>query len=277
MCELFAFSSSNPTRARFSLEEFRLHGCAKGPHCDGWGVAFYNGSYAQIYREEKPAAYSEWARFLLQHEMYSTCVISHIRKATQGSISLQNTQPFSRESHGVRHVFSHNGNLKNFKEHCVFDRYEPIGDTDSEFAFCKLMDSVYALWGTSVPTLDQRIDLLSKLFLEWSRLGPANIIYSDSEYLFAFANRRTQLNERIEPPGLYYLQRDEETHKHFNKLAGVELDYSVQDTTLFASVPLSNEPWQPFKENELIVCKNGLVVKRVQLTYRWNEEKVIIK
>lgn len=265
MCELFAFSSSKPTRARLSLDEFRLHGCAKGPHCDGWGVAFYEGKYAQIYREEKPAAYSELMSFLLNHEIYSCCVISHIRRATQGSISLQNTQPFSRESHGVLHVFAHNGNLKDFKESCIFDRYEPIGDTDSEFAFCNLMDSVYSLWNESAPALEQKIDLLSKIFSGWSRLGPANIIYSDGEYLFAFANRRTQLDGNIKPPGLHYLRRDGETHRRVNKLAGIELDGSAQEIMLFASVPLSQEPWCPFKENELIVCKNGQILKKVRL------------
>ncbi len=261
MCELFAFSSSHPTRARFSLDEFRQHGCAKGPHCDGWGLAFYDGKYAQIYREKKPAAYSEWMNFLLHHENYSQCVISHIRKATQGSISLQNTQPFSRENHGVRHVFSHNGDLKNFKTSCVLDRYQPIGDTDSEYAFCYLMDRVYLLWDGSVPTLSQRVDLLSEIFSGWSSLGPANIIYSDGEYLFAFANRRTQLSGNIEPPGLYYLQRDEQTHRGLNNLVGLNLDgNAAQYITLFASVPLSNEPWCPFKENELIVCKDGAIL-----------------
>ena len=265
MCELFAFSSSNPTRARFSLDEFRLHGCAKGAHCDGWGLAFCYGNYAQIYREEKPAAYSKWMNFLLHHENYSKCVISHIRKATQGSINLQNTQPFSRENHGVIHVFSHNGDLKDIKNNCVFDRYKPIGDTDSEFAFCNLMDSVYSLWNESPPTLGQRIDLLSGIFSGWSSLVPANIIYSDGEYLFAFANRRTQFSGNIEPPGLYYLQRDEETHRRINNLVGIKLDGNAQYITLFASVPLSKEPWCPFKENELIVCIDGKILKKVQV------------
>lgn len=155
--------------------------------------------------------------FLLDHGIYSNCVICHIRKAIQGSISLQNTQPFARESHGIQHLFAHNGNLKKFKENCVFERYEPIGDTDSEFAFCSLMDNVYSLWNGLTPTLEQRVALLSRLFSEWSRLGPANIIYSDGEYLFAFANRRTQLDGNIKPPGLYYLQCDGDTYKRVDK------------------------------------------------------------
>jgi len=265
MCELFAYSSSKPTLARFSLDEFRSHGCAKGPHCDGWGLAFYQEKYAQVYRDENPAAYSEWMEFLLTHEHYSTCVISHIRKATQGGSSLKNTQPFSREGHGARHVFAHNGNLKDFKSVQKFINFEPIGETDSEYAFCTLMDAVQSLWSNGRPTLQQRTDLLATLFCHWSTFGPANIIYSDGEYLFAFANRRTRLDGEIRAPGLYHLTRDEVTHQQRNKLVGVELEGGAGKITLFASVPLSSENWQPFAENELLIARNGEIVTRVKL------------
>ncbi|MBE9538102.1 MAG: hypothetical protein IMF06_03415, partial [Proteobacteria bacterium] len=69
----------------------------------------------------------------------------------------------------------------------------------------------------------------------------------------------------IEPPGLHYLSRDEETHKRLNKLMGVELDGHVSGITLFASVPLSTEPWRPFEANELIACKEGQIVAKLQL------------
>jgi len=265
MCELFAYSSSEPTRARFSLEEFRTHGCAKGPHCDGWGLAFYQDKFAQIYRDEQPAAYSEWMAFLLNHEHHSCCVISHIRKATQGGVSLQNTQPYSRESGGARHVFAHNGNLQGFKEACTFARFEPIGDTDSEYAFCMLMDALQQRGGDVVLSLAQRIDVLAELFSQWSLLGPANIIYSDGEYLYAFANRRTQLDGGMRPPGLYCLTRDGAVHRHMNELVGVELEGCPERITLVASVPLSRENWRPFAENELIVCKAGQRVAQLTL------------
>ena len=37
--------------------------------------------------------------------------ISHIRHAARGSLSLANTQPFTRELAGRSHVFAHNGDL----------------------------------------------------------------------------------------------------------------------------------------------------------------------
>ena len=42
-------------------------------------------------------------------------MISHIRKATQGGMNLENTQPFSREFGGCGHVFAHNGDLKGLR------------------------------------------------------------------------------------------------------------------------------------------------------------------
>ena len=201
MCEIFAFSSSAPTRVRFALEEFRQHGCAKGPHCDGWGLAFVASPYAQVFREVAPAAYSEWMEFLINHQHYSQCVISHIRRATQGGVNLQNTQPFSRECHGVRHVFAHNGDLKNWQVDDNLNRFTPIGDTDSELAFCQLMERIYSMPQEPLPTLNQRLTVLELLLGTWSKLGPANIVYTDGDYLYAFANRRTQLNGKVEPPG----------------------------------------------------------------------------
>lgn len=282
MCELFAFSSLHPARARYSLEEFRQHGCGTGPHCDGWGLAFYAGATAQLYREEKPAARSEWMAFLLHHKIYSTCAVSHIRKATQGDISLDNTQPFTRELNGSSHIFAHNGNLRDFRTAQNFDHFPPAGQTDSEYAFCRLMElELRQASETGQQGLEMKIARLSSLLKVWSALGPANVIYADGEYLFAFANRRTQADGNIAPPGLHYLLRSANAHLPVEPLSGVELDtygataqnpqqpplpaHTQQKMALFASVPLSADHWQAFQENELIVCKHGEIVAQLTL------------
>ena len=140
MCELFALSSQQPTRVTFSLEEFSRHGGRTGPNADGWGLAFYEGSDAQLFREPGPAASSEWIGFLLKHSCRSRYILSDIRQATVGDIALRNTQPYSRALGGKRHVFCHNGNLPDVQ--CLESTriFAPIGETDSEMAFCCLMD-----------------------------------------------------------------------------------------------------------------------------------------
>ncbi|MCF6194846.1 MAG: class II glutamine amidotransferase, partial [Kangiellaceae bacterium] len=82
MCELFAVSSKLPTKITFSLEEFASHGGKKAHHTDGWGLAFYDGPFAQIFHEAKPSAYSEWMKFLQNHQPPSCRIISNIKHAT---------------------------------------------------------------------------------------------------------------------------------------------------------------------------------------------------
>jgi glutamine amidotransferase len=267
MCELFAVSSKIPTKVTFSLEEFSRHGGGSGPNKDGWGLAFYEDGDAQIFRESQPAAKSEWMHFLRNHQHQSKCVISHIRKATQGERSLRNTQPFSREVAGFRHVFCHNGDLLDIQDNIESTHFKPIGDTDSEYAFCYLVGQVENLWRNGRPKLEQRRKLIQSVFDRFAELGPANFLYSDGEYLYAYGNRRTQPSGCVEPPGIYYLCRacNRDLDAQPQPLAGLELQItdttSTQDIVLFASVPLSAEQWVPIEENELIITAGGSILK----------------
>lgn len=265
MCELFALSSQLPTRVTFSLEEFSRHGGKTGPNCDGWGLAFYDGPDAQLYREPQPAASSEWMNFVLRHPHYSCCVMSHIRLATKGDVALRNTQPFSRVLNGRRHVFCHNGDLDNIEESLKLQQFSPLGETDSEYGFCWLMERVSELWQAGSPTLDARVEVLGSALADLARLGPANVLYSDGEFLYAFANRRTQASGRVEAPGMYYLERHCECDSDSLQDCGVKLHGREQDIVLFASVPLSSEQWLPFGPDQLIVSREGKIVWRGQL------------
>jgi predicted glutamine amidotransferase len=77
-------------------------------------------------------------------------VIAHIRKATQGRVALENTHPFVRELWGRYWVFAHNGDLKDFAPR-LHGAFRPVGDTDSERAFCWLMQEL-AKAHAGVPT-----------------------------------------------------------------------------------------------------------------------------
>src|SRR3970040_386769 len=109
MCELFAMSARHASTVSLSLEEFSRHGGLAGPHKDGWGIAWYEGADVRLVKEASGASDRACIRFIQDHPFRSTLVVSHIRKATQGSVSLANTQPFTRELGGRVHVFAHNG------------------------------------------------------------------------------------------------------------------------------------------------------------------------
>ena len=66
-------------------------------------------------------------------------MIAHIRKATQGGVTIENTHPFIREIWGQNWVFAHNGNLKELPD--MSESFcQPIGSTDSETAFCYMAE-----------------------------------------------------------------------------------------------------------------------------------------
>ena len=166
MCELFAMSSRYPTSVGFSLETLARRGGHDGPHKDGWGVAYFEGHDVFLLRESSPAAESGLVKFMEKNGPPSNLVLSHVRLATQGEPALRNTQPFQRELAGRAHVFAHNGNTPGIKDACCLDsnRFTPIGDTDSEFAFCCLLERLEELWDGAAeraPSVESRLEIVA--------------------------------------------------------------------------------------------------------------------
>jgi glutamine amidotransferase len=270
MCELFALSSLLPTKVSFSMAEFSKHGGLTGPHKDGWGIAFYAENDVQIIRETIPAIYSDYIHCLKDYNFSSNLVISHIRLATQGKIHLKNTQPFCRELEGKMHVFAHNGDLKNIEtsQKIKLGRYHPLGETDSEYAFCFLMNLMEELWTSEkLPELGARLEVISYFAAIIRKFGPANFIYSDSEILFIHGHKRTQKDNRgILPPGLFTLCRTCSPETERPKIEGLNLDLGVktQKVLLAASIPLTDENWIPLAEGEIQAIAYGNVLKIIK-------------
>ncbi len=93
-------------------------------------------------------------------------------------------------------------------------------------------------------------------------LGPANFIYSDGHSLFAHGHRRTQADGTIAPPGLWCLQRACAVDAEATAPSGVTVEAGAgpQEITLLASVPVTDEPWRPLAEGEIVVVADGQVV-----------------
>lgn len=103
-----------------------------------------------------------------------------------------NTKPFARELGGRLHVFAHNGNLPGINDSALLTTgpYRPVGQTDSELAFCALLARLNGLWtGDAPPSLDARASLLAAFAADLRPLGPANFLYADGDALFAHGNR----------------------------------------------------------------------------------------
>ena len=145
MCRLYAIHSNEPTRVECGLVHAQnaLMEQSRGDreglvHGHGWGVADYPDGLPMV--EKKT-----WAAYHGEHfkkkaaRVYARTVVAHVRRATVGGPSQENTHPFV---HG-RWIFAHNGTVPNFERvrHRLLDATEPLhrnaihGTTDSEHIF----------------------------------------------------------------------------------------------------------------------------------------------
>ena len=268
MCELLALSSSRPARLTFSLQTLAARGGPTGSAHDGWGVAFYQGPDVALFREPSAAADSALVRFLQSEGPATNLAISHIRHATQGTVSLANTQPFVRELGARTHVFAHNGDLPGIYSSGAFalGAARPVGQTDSEHAFCALLERLRAPWkaGTA-PSVEARLSLLAAFAAHLRALGPANFLYADGDASFAHGHRRMQrTSRRAEPPGLWLRQRHCPPAEPAPDLSGgVSIAQAEQTVVWIASVPLTDDAWRPLAEGEVLAVRDGEMLATV--------------
>jgi predicted glutamine amidotransferase len=265
MCELLAMSSLRSTQLALSFQALAAHSGGASTTRDGWGVAFYQGNDVALFREPVAASDSPLVQFLQSQGPETSLALSHIRHATRGVRSLANTQPFVRELGGRTHVFAHNGNLPGVAgaANLAFDHHRPVGTTDSEHAFCSLLERLHDPWraATMPPPLEQRWSVILEFAADLCKLGPANFFYSDGEVLFAHGHRRIQADGKIAAPGLWLWSchcADQGDPVH---ASGVTVAPGFQEMVLLASVPLTDEPWSPLAEGELVAVSAGRLIR----------------
>lgn len=272
MCELFAMSSRLDADVNLSLEEFSRHGGLAGPHKDGWGIAYYAERDVRLFKDTRPAADSACVRFIRDNAFASSLVLSHIRRATQGALALRNCQPFVRELGGAMHVFAHNGHLapKRLRARFASGTFRPVGETDSEYAFCALLERLRGLWRAApgVPPLAKRLALVTRFARDMRALGPANFLYADGDALFAHGDRRSQPDGRVRAPGLWLLARRCPAGEGSLVAEGLSIESASgkeQHVVLAASVPLTAEPgWRPLDQGELIAARRGRLIRAIR-------------
>jgi len=242
MCELFALSASQPTDAGPYLARLMPRGGRIGPHADGWGVAYYEGRAARVFKDAMPAAGSRTLSQLTRSHLRSTAVVAHIRKANPSTTgrSTANTHPFEREWNGHAWIFAHNGKLPGLHDlpRCPTSRFHPIGGTDSELAFCMLMDAIActARPGSAV-TPEQVKAAIAPLVQELSERGEFNFILGNGEHLFVHAHTR-----------LHVLDQQRGTSRR----RGARV--------LLATAPLTDENWQPLAPGGIRIYQSGTAV-----------------
>jgi transglutaminase-like putative cysteine protease len=133
--------------------------------------------------------------------------------------------------------------------------FEPIGRTDSEFAFCWIMNNLRA---TGARTLaGAGWEVIQDWFAKLCEFGQANFILADGIDIIAYRD----LSGGI---GLHWLRM---TPPHpIERLVslGVDIDLSNSRTMhrtlwIVSSVPMSDGPWESFEPGHMIVARKGAV------------------
>lgn len=255
MCELLGMDCNTPTDITFSFQGFARRGGATGPHRDGWGLAFFEGRAARTFLDPTPCAKSPLATFLRDHPIKTLQAIAHIRRKTRGAARLANTHPFQRELWGRSFVFAHNGSLRDARSLPLQGRYAPIGSTDSERAFCHLLERLLGAFPARPSSTRAMWKLLADVAGEIATRGTFNFLLGDGEYLYARCDTRLWHIVRKAPFGRATL-KDEE----------LSVDFSTVTTpsdrvAVISTLPLTvDEEWTRGEPATLWVFRRGALL-----------------
>jgi len=182
-------------------------------------------------------------------------VVAHIRRATQGAVALANCHPFMRELWGQYWLFAHNGDLKDFYPR-LDGQYRAVGTTDSERAFCYILEHLRAEFSAAPLDSVRLYPLLKRLATEISRYGRFNFILSNGQLLYAHCYDNLSYVLRRSPFTTAHLV-DQDMTVDFSTLAGPDDKVAV-----IATHPLTdNEEWTEMKPGELLAFHMGEPIK----------------
>ena len=281
-CQLLGMNCATPTDFTFSLKGFCKRGGETDIHKDGWGVAFYEGKGIRQFHDSSPASSSPMAKFLNSNPVRTYNMMSHLRYATVGEVELSNVHPFCREMWGINFAFAMNGDIPLFKRDpnakleklvekndspCKDQKYyHPVGNTDSEAAFCAILNALRVQF-QQLPSLPILKNALQELCDEIIEDDPEGTIMNflltcgpDNLWVYSWPGSRpgsTVWN------GLHYTTRAYPFTKSHLRDLDYEVDFSSTNgkgdrVSVIATLPLTdNEEWTEIQRGELIVFDQG--------------------
>jgi glutamine amidotransferase len=249
-------NSRLPASLTLSFTGFAQRGGCTDHHADGWGIAFFEsegdlpGKAARYFVDKESAATSPIAQMLRSYPIKSHNVVAHVRKATVGAVSLENCHPFVRELWGRYWVFAHNGDLKDFAPY-LHGSFRPVGTTDSELAFCWMMQEMNKSHA-GVPSELELTHTLRDLAQRIAEHGTFNFLLSNGQALWAHASTKLHYVLRQHPFSEVQL-KDEDLSVDLSQLNSPD-DRQV----IVVTEPLTaNETWVPMQPGELQVFIDG--------------------
>jgi glutamine amidotransferase len=146
MCRLFGFRSINKEQVHHALlAASNALVVQSEQHGDGWGIAYYQCGIPHLYKGLNCASHDEDFK-TIGKLLTTNTVIAHVRRATQGKISLVNCHPFQYGNW----LMAHNGELPKFEGvrndllDSIADKFlsNIFGTTDSEVYFILFLNQL---------------------------------------------------------------------------------------------------------------------------------------
>ena len=254
-------NSRLPASLTLSFTGFSQRGGCTDHHADGWGIAFFEsdgsdpGRGVRHFVDKEGAATSPIAHMLRSYPIKSHNVVAHVRKATVGAVNLENCHPFVRELWGRYWVFAHNGDLKDYTP-ALHGNFRPVGSTDSELAFCWLLQEL-AKSHAGVPSVAELTLTLAELVPQIARHGTFNFLLSNGQALWAHASTKLHYVLRQHPFTQVHL-KDDDVSVDLSELNGPHDRLAIVVTE-----PLTtNEDWVAMAPGELRVFADGITESR---------------
>lgn len=184
-------------------------------HDSGWGIAAYGdvGLPAPVTERFPEAAFSD-SRFVSATDLRGRIFNVHVRRATLGGLSTQNTHPFEFGPYS----FAHNGTIKGYRRLLRPGFGEPQGETDSECFFLRLVGD----FNPATPIRSLRSTIAA--IVAGHTFSGLNFVFSDGIRLYAY------------------------------KLGVFQLWWTTRrGVALVASEPLNGDAWHAVQDDVLLV------------------------
>ena len=260
MSQLLAMSFDGLSSPSITLKPASLQ-IADQPY--GWGFAWYPGGDSASVVIKDPTSIGENAmtKVLCDWERFqSNIFVCHIRGAAQ-RITQQDTHPFARSYASRDWVFAHNGDLVgdlNVAFPIAPDSpFEPMGLTDTEHAFCWLLNQVRAAGARSL--FDLGWDKLYDYLADLNEHGTANFLLSDGQDLVVYHDKGgfngLHWTRRLPPHKATLLENDEVA---LELCKGVDANRTV--VAISTEALAGDYLWVPFARGQMLVMRRGAIV-----------------
>ena len=233
-----------------------------GTHPLGWGMAWYpNDNQAAIIKKDPAARGTDVAmESLADWNNFRSSVFFCKAKGAARGYTYNETQPFSRSFAGQDWLFMHNGDLDRHKLAAMHEDksrlLEPLGNTDSELAFCYLLGKIMVTDARKLSDVPN--DMLLSWFEQLDELGSADMCITDGITLACFYGTKSQRKlyySRLVPPEYAHDFNAETMQMHLHDPRD-----TYRTALIISSSGFDAGSWLPMQPGQLIIAKRGAIV-----------------